>query len=131
MRGITAPWYASTPTAGPAAPSREARAAQLGVDMVQVTILSRHDCHLCEVAIDVARRLQTELPFRLSHVDIASDEHLSALYSARIPVVFIDQVETFSGKVTERELRRAIKRARWRRPISRILSHLGFHPRRG
>ena len=92
--------------------------------MVLVTILSRHDCHLCEVAIKVARRLQRELPFSLSHVDIADDEHLSALYGARLPVIFLDQVETFSGKVTERELRRAIKRARWRRPISRILFRL-------
>ena len=99
--------------------------------MIQVTILSRHDCHLCDVAINVARRLQTECPFCLSHVDIERDEHLSALYSARIPVIFIDQVETFSGKVTERELRRAIKRARWRRPISRILSRLGCGPTRG
>ena len=92
--------------------------------MIQVTILSRHDCHLCDVAINVARRLQTECPFCLSHVDIANDEHLSALYNARIPVIFIDQVETFSGKITEGELRQAIKRARWRRPISRILSRL-------
>jgi len=99
--------------------------------MIQVTILSRHDCDLCDIAIGMARRLQTELPFCLSHVDIAGDEHLSALYGARLPVVFIDQVETFSGKITERELRRAIKRARWRRPISRILSRLGFHPKRG
>jgi glutaredoxin len=100
------------------------KSARLDKEMIQVTILSRQDCHLCDVAINAARRLQTEFPFCLSQVDIANDERLSALYSARIPVIFIDQIETFSGKVTERELRRAIKRARWRRPISRILFHL-------
>jgi len=46
-------------------------------------------------------------------------------------IVLLDEVEHFVGKVTEGELRRAIKKARWRRPISRILSRLGFAPTRG
>lgn len=91
---------------------------------IQVTILSRPGCHLCEVVAKMARRLQDDLPFHLSHMDVDADEALSARYGSRIPVVLIDQVERLSGRVMERDLRRAIKRARWRRPISRILSRL-------
>ncbi len=100
---------------------------------IQVTILSRQDCHLCEVVAKMARRLQNDLPFHLSLMHIDEDADLSAHYGSRIPVVLIDQVERLSGRVLERDLRRAIKRARWRRPISRILSRLGLgtSPRRG
>ena len=99
--------------------------------MLQVTILSRRDCELCEVVLNTARRLQTDIPFGLNYVDIDADVQLSTRYGSKVPVVLIDQVEIGSGTVTEGELRRAIKRARWRRPISRILSRLGLTPRRG
>lgn len=98
---------------------------------VQVTILSRQDCHLCEVVAKMARRLQEDLPFRLSQVNVDEDAVLSTRYGSRIPVVLIDQVERLSGKILERDLRRAIKRARWRRPISRILSRLRLTRKHG
>jgi len=91
---------------------------------IQVTILSRPGCHLCEVVAKVAHRLQSDMPFNLSQVNIDEDAALSARYGSRIPVVLIDHVERLSGRVMERDLRQAIKRARWRRPISRILFHL-------
>ncbi len=84
--------------------------------MTEVTILSRRDCHLCEVAIKMARRVQEEVPFLLKRVDVDSEPGLAQRYGERIPVVLIDQVECASGQVRETELRRAIKRARWRSP---------------
>jgi hypothetical protein len=98
---------------------------------VRVTILSREDCHLCEVVYRIAMHLQSELNIETSKVQIEGDRVLTKLYGARVPVVLLDEVEQFAGKVTEGELRRAIKGARWRRPISRILSRLGFGPKRG
>lgn len=92
--------------------------------MLQVTILSRHQCELCEVVLNAARNLQATLSFSLSQVDIEADAQLLARYGSRVPVVLIDQIEIGSGAVTEGDLRRAIKRARWRSPISRILFHL-------
>ena len=70
----------------------------------------------------MARRIQGEIPFRLSQVDISEERALMDRYAEKVPVVLIDQIEALSGQVREQELRRAIKRARWRRPISRILS---------
>ena len=99
--------------------------------MVQVKVLSRNECHLCAVVMKMARRIQAETPFALCKVDIAEDPGLSARYGAQVPVILIDEVEVFWGEVREQDLRRAIKWARWRRPISRILSRLRLWPRRG
>ena len=98
---------------------------------VRVTILSREDCHLCDVVYRIAIQLQSELHIETSKVHIEGDRVLMERYGTRVPVVLLDEVEHFTGKVTEGELRRAIKKARWRRPISRILSRLGFTPKRG
>jgi hypothetical protein len=98
---------------------------------VRVTILSRENCHLCGVIYRIALHLQSELNIETSKVEIEGDKVLTELYGARVPVVLLDEVEQFAGKVTEAALRRAIIRARWRRPISRILSRLGFGPKRG
>ena len=92
--------------------------------MIKVTILSRHECHLCDVVLRIAQQVQTEVPFTLTHMNIDEQADLVTRYGDRVPVVLIDQVEAFAGKVTEGDFRRAVKKARWRQPISRILSRL-------
>src|SRR5438046_7093816 len=99
--------------------------------MIHVAILSRHHCELCDVVLTMARRLQATTPFGLNHVNLDGDAQLLARYGSRVPVLLIDQVEIGSGAITEADLRRAIKRARWRKPISRILSRLRATLRRG
>jgi glutaredoxin len=98
--------------------------------MMHVTIFSQPGCHLCHVALRIARHVQVDIPFTLHSVDITHDPGLLALYSHRIPVVLIDQQERFAGTMTERELRAALKKARWSKSISRILSRLGLQPNR-
>ena len=96
---------------------------------IRVIILSRKDCHLCDVVYRMAVRLQLELHIDTKKVSIEGDTDLLERHGARVPVVLLDGIEHFSGNVTEGELRRAIKKARWRRPISRILSCLGYAPK--
>ena len=98
---------------------------------LRVIILSRKDCHLCDVVYRMAVRLQLELHIDTKKVSIEGDTDLMERHGARVPVVLLDGIEHFSGNVTEGELRRAIKKARWRRPISRILSCLGYAPKQG
>lgn len=98
---------------------------------MEVIIYSRHNCHLCHVALRIARLVQADIPFTLHSIDIAQDTKLLALYGHRVPVVLIDQQERLAGKMTERELRAALKKTRWSKSISRILSRLGLHPNRG
>ena len=98
---------------------------------ISVIIYSRVDCHLCDVIHRMAHHLQKELSFELQKIDVATDAKLVAAYGDRVPVVLIDQSERFSGAVTEGQLRRAIKKARWRSPISRILSRIKLALTRG
>lgn len=92
--------------------------------MREITILSRPDCHLCEVVLKIARRLQKEAPFTLTKVDIDNDTDLARRYGTRIPVVLIDQVEVCAGKITEGDLRRALDKTRRKGLISRIRARL-------
>ena len=96
-----------------------------------VTLYSRDGCHLCQVVHRIAQRVQQDLPFQLQYVDVDSHPVWAERFGARVPVILIDQRETFSGRVTEGQLRRAIERARWRSPISRILSRLKLALARG
>lgn len=98
---------------------------------VHVIVYSRQDCHLCDVVLEMARRLQAEIPFVLECVDIDGDRDLVARYGTRIPVVTVNQREIGVQPVTEQDLRRAITRARWSGPVSRILSWLGLRPNEG
>lgn len=98
---------------------------------LRVTIVSRHGCHLCRVVYRMAEQLQQELSFDLATVDVDGDLGAVASYGNRVPVVLIDGKETLSGKVIGRSLRKAIKKARWRNPISRILSRVKLALTRG
>ena len=98
---------------------------------IRILILSREDCHLCDVVYQMAVRLQLELPIDVKKISIEGDTNLLERHGARVPVILLDDVEHFSGNVTEWALRWAIKKARWRRPISRILSCLGYAPKQG
>jgi len=90
--------------------------------MIDVTILSRHDCHLCDVVQRIAQEVRTETPFTLTRVDIDEHADLAACYGNRVPVVLIDQTEVLSGKMTEGDFRRALEKARRKGLLSRILS---------
>jgi glutaredoxin len=91
---------------------------------MHVKILGKPGCHLCHVAVKIARHLEAELRITVEYVDIAQDDALLETYGSRIPVLLIEDVESAWGRLTEGEMRRAIRRARWRRPISRILSRV-------
>jgi len=99
--------------------------------MLDVTIFMKPECHLCHVIVKMARRVQADIPFTLKPIDISQDETLLIRYGARVPVMLIDQREYLEGHITEGTMRSALKKARWRRPISRILSLLRLGRRRG
>ena len=98
---------------------------------MRLTIMSRRECHLCHVVARVAAQVQEDLAFHLTIVDIDTDEQLRRQYGDRIPVVLLDDRELLSGKVTAGDLRKAIRKARWRDPISRILSRIKLALTRG
>ena len=69
--------------------------------MARVTLYSRPDCHLCDDAREVLRRVGE--PFE--EVDIETSDDLFKRYLERIPVVCVDGAEAFELFVDEGALR--------------------------
>ena len=96
-----------------------------------VTLLSRRDCQPCHQALALLRRLEARTGFTFQYLDIDDNEVLTAEYGARVPVLLLNGIEKLSGKFSEEDLERVVKKARWRRPVSRILSRFRFARKRG
>ena len=73
--------------------------------MRSVTLYSKPDCHLCRDAREVMLRVQADVPFALSELDITTDEVLHRAYFDRIPVVEIDGEPLFELFVDEHVFR--------------------------
>ena len=70
----------------------------------QATIYTREGCGLCREA----RSLLERYGFTTQMVDIESDPELTEKYDTVIPVVMIDGVERFRGRINETLLRRLL-----------------------
>jgi glutaredoxin len=68
---------------------------------VNIVIYGKPECHLCDDARSVPRRVGA--PFE--EIDITTDDALHAAYLERIPVVTIDGEEHFEYFVDEAALR--------------------------
>ena len=55
--------------------------------MITVTLYSREDCHLCDVAKGDLNSLQEEIPHKLVEVDIDGSRELQLAYGTEIPVI--------------------------------------------
>jgi len=77
--------------------------------MTLLTVYSKPDCHLCEEAMAVLRRLQAELGFELAERDITADGDLERAYFERIPVVALDGEVLFEYFVEESVLRERLE----------------------
>ncbi len=80
--------------------------------MIEVTIYSKPDCHLCEEAKAVLHRAQRQVPFALREINIEEDAEAYAAYKEQIPVIFVAGKKAFKYRVSEDELLRRLKRAR-------------------
>jgi glutaredoxin len=77
--------------------------------MTVITLYSKPDCHLCAEARIALSKVQADLGFELSELDITSDERLHWAYFERIPVVAVDGEELFEYFVEEDALRERLK----------------------
>lgn len=77
--------------------------------MVNITIYSKNNCHLCDIAIETLLKIQKEFPFSLTEVDIVKDKAIFEKYKYLIPVIEIDGEKTFTYKVNEAELKTILK----------------------
>jgi glutaredoxin len=73
--------------------------------MREVVLYTRVGCHLC----DDARELLVRHGLAPRSVDIDADPELRERYDVCVPVVVIDGVERFRGRVNEVLLRRLLR----------------------
>jgi glutaredoxin len=58
--------------------------------MIEVSIYSRSNCHLCEVALGVLEGLQKETDFLISKILIDGNPELEEKYGEQVPVILIN-----------------------------------------
>jgi glutaredoxin len=55
-----------------------------------VTVYSRKNCHLCDVAIESLESVKVELDFEIEKIYIDGDIELTNKYGEEVPVIHID-----------------------------------------
>jgi glutaredoxin len=78
--------------------------------MRHVTVYTRVDCHLCEVALAQVAAITAATGATFSQVDVDSDPDDRAEYGDLVPVILVDGVEHGYYQVEPDRLRRALTR---------------------
>ena len=78
--------------------------------MIQIEILTKKDCCLCDDAKEIVERVLPDYPATLTLTDIESDPALYEAFKERIPVVRINGEESFVYKTHETTLRKKLDR---------------------
>ena len=81
----------------------------LGHMQIQIEILTKKDCCLCDDAKEIIERVLPDFPATLTMIDIESDPDLFATYKEKIPVVRINGKESFFYKTHEITLRKKLE----------------------
>jgi glutaredoxin len=58
--------------------------------MIEVSIYSRSNCHLCEVALGVLKEMRNELDFQITKILIDGNAELEKKYGEQVPVILIN-----------------------------------------
>jgi glutaredoxin len=90
-----------------------------------VTLITRHDCHLCGEMAAVIEALRGEVGFELEVRDVDADAQLQARYSDQVPVLLVNGRKAFKYRVTPAALAGRL-RAEQRR--GRLRAWFGWPP---
>jgi len=71
---------------------------------VEVVLVTREACHLCDDALGVLRSLGFEPELR----DVDADDELYSLYDWRVPVVLVDGRLVAEGRIDQDALREVL-----------------------
>jgi hypothetical protein len=73
--------------------------------MKTVTLISKDECSLCDIALEKLERIQREKQFELvvKKIEPGTPDH--ERYGEKIPVVLVDDIELCYYKVDERRLK--------------------------
>jgi hypothetical protein len=76
---------------------------------IEVVFVSKDDCHLCDIALDVVEEVRRSYPFMLQVVKIKPGDEWHDRYWDKIPVVLIDGRMAFKYTVDPDELLRKMR----------------------
>lgn len=96
--------------------------------MLNVTLYTRIDCHLCEQTKADLESLQEKIPHRLVEVDIDSDPVLQQAYLAEIPVVEVGPYK-LSAPISRQQLEMTLGAANDRRNQLETIGHDSYKAR--
>jgi glutaredoxin len=82
------------------------------IPAIPVVIYTRANCHLCDDAKTLIEKHSGKYGLALEIVDVDADPKLRAAYDEKVPVVVIQGVERFFGKVNETLLIRQLEACR-------------------
>ena len=71
---------------------------------MKLVLVTRHDCHLCDQALELLRSLGHEPDL----ADVDADDRLHDLYDWRVPVLLVDDRIVAEGKITRAQLEEAV-----------------------
>jgi glutaredoxin len=77
---------------------------------IQLTLYTRPECHLCDDMKGIVYLLARELGCVLEEVDISGDAELEGRFGTEIPVLFVNGRKAFKYRLTERELRKRLRK---------------------
>jgi hypothetical protein len=76
---------------------------------VRLTLITRVNCHLCDVAKQALARVCVETGESFRELDVDADPDLLAEYSDRVPVILLDGKEHGYWRVEEERLLRDLR----------------------
>ena len=77
--------------------------------MMNVTVYSKKDCQLCDIARETLLKIRKEFPFSLTEIDIEKDRTAFEKYKYLIPVIEIDGEMVFNYMVNETEMKKLLR----------------------
>ena len=78
--------------------------------MIEVTVYSRSNCHLCEVALEVISEIRNEFEFTITKILIDGNAELEEKYGEQIPVILINNQPHDFFRVDPERFRLAISK---------------------
>jgi hypothetical protein len=76
--------------------------------MVKVEVISRHGCHLCEIAESVVKEVKREMDFELAISYVDEDKDLNEKYGEEVPVTLINGERHDYFKVDKQRFKNSI-----------------------
>jgi len=107
--------------------ARDGGSGQVAI-VVELVVVTRRDCGLCEEMESVAARFASSGEASLDLLDVDSDPELVRRYGAEVPVLLVNGRRAFKYRVDPGDLRRRIRAERRRAILRRWRAFLSGSP---